>query len=976
MNQRIANLDNFQQLWDFYTTKGGMGPEQAAGMLGNIYAESRGNTGAVNPGDGADGSDSFGMLQWNAGRRSALDAFAKARGKTAADLLTQAEFSLLEGQGNERRGFMQGMNAETPEDAALGFAQGYIRPAAQHIPQRAGYGRMFYDIFQNGAEASPTLGFSREHAASLDQRNEAQQSNPDRLQFDPEVTGGRRANPFEDAIMQQIMQYANPFADSEGPQPPMVGPRTGFEQDEVPQLPTQETPVDGQTSPPLGEPSDYGMMPFIETLPPEGISDEELDAAIPTGEGNPPASRVLNEIIGPLATEGAYSVGLDPADAPTTVAEVTRAVNERPSPEDSDEEAERKNKRRLLAADMLETLSVGLGQLGSGQAVNLGQVLQNQQQRRVQAEELEREEARQQQIIQERQGFAQQLADMDKPQLAQLAMSGEAGYKAAMSVYETILSRQPDQIGQFNAMPKEARYEVLKSLGLDDQTAAYGAEFPDIGADILKDRLDTQASETEKRAEGDQLLDAAMPYISDPGVKAAARRLAVNPSSGEAQQAMQQALTKIGADLPSAPMSDAYIRAAARHAGLPEADPMVQAALAGDPNAQKNLDIAAEKSAEERGKTTGETEAETAQVVKAADELVQNQIFTPTEGNLAKTAGMDAAIDARNERLKAQDAALETLQIQQTATNLASAFPQGARRLFANIKTEAALRAAIDVAKDTFGMTEQVKTAMAASNDPIVKQALIELNAATSGKTLTDTQSGLLKIELDNLGTMVGTAEQQRTLSNAMSTVFDAVTQPGYTDGGSLSGSVGKVVQNVLNDLFGDGAEGIIVTPEGDFNFRLIDANIGQYFQNFRGEGSGAVSDMESRMFMQALPQTADNALKQAGLAQRIIREAELNNRYVALRQDWLLRNDGDPVMQMDVTEREKWIKSEIDSMGLDLLPVIDLTSDDYADKLRTSRHSGNIEDNTVIRVTDSAGNRAYMLFREFNERMQSGEIR
>lgn len=49
---------------------------QAAGIVGNLLAESSLNTDANNPGDGSDGSDSIGIAQWNGDRAKALKKFA------------------------------------------------------------------------------------------------------------------------------------------------------------------------------------------------------------------------------------------------------------------------------------------------------------------------------------------------------------------------------------------------------------------------------------------------------------------------------------------------------------------------------------------------------------------------------------------------------------------------------------------------------------------------------------------------------------------------------------------------------------------------------------------------------------------------------------------------------------------------------------------------------------------------------------
>lgn len=76
---------------DFFQSRG-WSKEQAAGIVGNLLAESSLNTGARNAGDGRDGSDSIGIAQWNAGRAVALKQFAADHGADWRDLGVQLAF--------------------------------------------------------------------------------------------------------------------------------------------------------------------------------------------------------------------------------------------------------------------------------------------------------------------------------------------------------------------------------------------------------------------------------------------------------------------------------------------------------------------------------------------------------------------------------------------------------------------------------------------------------------------------------------------------------------------------------------------------------------------------------------------------------------------------------------------------------------------------------------------------------------------
>lgn len=108
----------------------GLNPIQAAGLVGNIQAESGRelNPLARNPRDGRDGSDSVGMVQWNGQRAQALAAFAAQRGASPSDPDVQKAFLVAELQGPERRTLDALRAAQTPEDAARAGV-GFLRPA-------------------------------------------------------------------------------------------------------------------------------------------------------------------------------------------------------------------------------------------------------------------------------------------------------------------------------------------------------------------------------------------------------------------------------------------------------------------------------------------------------------------------------------------------------------------------------------------------------------------------------------------------------------------------------------------------------------------------------------------------------------------------------------------------------------------------------------------------------------------------------
>jgi len=89
-----------------------------AGIAGNIQVESGFSPTALNAGEGA-----IGLCQWELGRRTNLQAFAKLRGKTEADLATQVAFIFYEGVPAGV------LSATSPADAASIFDEQYERSA-------------------------------------------------------------------------------------------------------------------------------------------------------------------------------------------------------------------------------------------------------------------------------------------------------------------------------------------------------------------------------------------------------------------------------------------------------------------------------------------------------------------------------------------------------------------------------------------------------------------------------------------------------------------------------------------------------------------------------------------------------------------------------------------------------------------------------------------------------------------------------
>lgn len=113
--------DNAQTIRRFLLNHG-LTPAQAAGVMGNIEVESGFNPGTYNSGEGA-----IGIVQWEGGRRSALQQFAAARGTSETDLETQLEFMWHEWQTSEAAAFRQIKSSTTASQAAAADDQYYER---------------------------------------------------------------------------------------------------------------------------------------------------------------------------------------------------------------------------------------------------------------------------------------------------------------------------------------------------------------------------------------------------------------------------------------------------------------------------------------------------------------------------------------------------------------------------------------------------------------------------------------------------------------------------------------------------------------------------------------------------------------------------------------------------------------------------------------------------------------------------------
>lgn len=141
----------------------GWSPAMIAGAEGNLLVESKFDPTATNPKEGA-----VGIAQWEGGRRTALQSFARSRGTSETDLGTQLAFMHSELNGSESGAYKALLAASTPKDAATVWAQQYERSdpsslsfrvsSAEGLAQSVGATEDPAGSYENPTQASGILG--------------------------------------------------------------------------------------------------------------------------------------------------------------------------------------------------------------------------------------------------------------------------------------------------------------------------------------------------------------------------------------------------------------------------------------------------------------------------------------------------------------------------------------------------------------------------------------------------------------------------------------------------------------------------------------------------------------------------------------------------------------------------------------------------------------------------------------------------
>ncbi len=156
------------QIISYFVSKG-LTPAQAAGIVGNWYAESRLNKDALNPNGGA-----YGLGQWRGIRKSRLVNFATQRGESLGNISiqTQLDYTQFEFENFEQAaynalqetGTVESGTSETPigaQNAAVTFALKWERMGAVEYDlskkTRLSYANKFLSEYLNSLREVPLL---------------------------------------------------------------------------------------------------------------------------------------------------------------------------------------------------------------------------------------------------------------------------------------------------------------------------------------------------------------------------------------------------------------------------------------------------------------------------------------------------------------------------------------------------------------------------------------------------------------------------------------------------------------------------------------------------------------------------------------------------------------------------------------------------------------------------------------------------
>ena len=175
MDSQIEGGTIEEKVW-WAVIDAGYSKEAAAGVMGNIYAESEFNASLIEAGNGI----GAGLCQWSYERRTSLEKYAKSKGKKWSDEDTQIEFLIAEiTPGGGANGYASYQlttyngygpsdwkKASTPEDAAVAFCWSFERPGIPRMDIRKSKAKEYYNKYKNSSKSTAGSGAKYANASN------------------------------------------------------------------------------------------------------------------------------------------------------------------------------------------------------------------------------------------------------------------------------------------------------------------------------------------------------------------------------------------------------------------------------------------------------------------------------------------------------------------------------------------------------------------------------------------------------------------------------------------------------------------------------------------------------------------------------------------------------------------------------------------------------------------------------------------
>lgn len=620
------------------------------------------------------------------------------------------------------------------------------------------------------------------------------------------------------------------------------------------------------------------------------------------------------------AGNGAYSLamssldpkeyGLSENDIPPNLGAAVDTVKAPPSygPEDQrrfDADAVAlKERRREFAADALEILSVGLGQIAAGGGVNLSQVLAMQADRRAAKADIDPLLT-----AQNEPALMDFLYKYGGPSLVDIARTGgKKGKAIALEAARNAAISTPDE---------QREREQLRAL------ASRFSDQPEIAQGIIE---------------------------GNPAIIQAAQQAEVNRLFGTGE---------------TAKYTPAQLSNIARQVGTinPNLGELVVAGVPG----------AAEQAIELLGKTERSTQQSTfidgmddKQLINYALPILGAGItdYMDSDGRIDRE-GVKVAIDTVREAgaeqiAKDRVAAPQLGEVQQraqaTKANLQSVY--GDRFDLSGldtVSTQDELDAVLSNIVDT--VPSNIRSAMAGLNDPAIQSAVNTTAAASAGEAdpFEIIRNESQKAFVTETTRQRAALDNRQNLRNSAQNTIDMIynSRDARNIGGPLSPLL-SYARGIANQTVGEQVANAIMGEDFDMVVRLVTANSGEFFGDFRAEGSGQLTEKEGEFFRAAMASNTDTAIKMALISQRILRMDQANQAALDARVSW--RREKMRAGDLDAIEDQAGLRdhinTELENRGITMLPTVDMDAD-AQDVIADGLASGQITDQTVIRYMD-----------------------